>query len=133
MSPVGLQIIQPKVEYNGAEVLLDDALGLNHAVVTWGVDPARLFTPEQLAEMAKANVKLVCAVSPTQVEWAKEYVSADTEVVSDITGALKGFFDTRAVGTVLVRPDRFVAVATLNAQASKAWEAYKQAASMRVQ
>ena len=76
-------------------------------------------------------MKLVCVVSPTQVEWAKQYVSEGTEVVSDITGALKGFFDTRAVGTVLVRPDRFVAAATLNAQAGQAWESYKRAAHVR--
>lgn len=128
-SPVGLQIIQPKVGYNGEDVLLDDALGIYHAIVSWGVDPARLFTPEQLEEFKKVKVKLVCAVSPTQVEWAEQYVSADTEVVSDVMGALKSYFDTRAIGTVIVRPDRFVAAATLNAQASKAWEAYKQAAS----
>lgn len=131
LSPVGLQLIQPKVEYEGEAVLLDEALGLNHAVLSWGVDPARLFTPKQLAELAQAEVKLVCVVSPTQVEWAKQHVSEGTEVVSDITGALKGFFDTRAVGTVLVRPDRFVAAATLNAQAGQAWESYKRAAHVR--
>lgn len=132
-SAVGSQFIQPKVGYLGKEVLLDDALGRGFSIVSWGIDPTHLFSDYQLAQLKKIGARLICAVSPTQVEWAREYcANTGTAVVSDLDGALKGWFDERAAGTVFIRPDRFVAAVSLNGDAKRAWDSLVAATHLRV-
>lgn len=132
-SPVGAQFIQPKVRYDGKDLLLDDAIGQGFAVISWGVDPARLFSEAQVDQLREVGARLFCAVSPTQVDWAAEYCAGGgTEVISDTDGALKNWFDQHCVGTVFVRPDRFVAATCLNGDTSRAWDALVSATHFNV-
>lgn len=74
------------------------------------------------------DVRLLCAVSPNQVAWAKqECADTGTTVVADTHGALKAWFDKASVGTVIIRPDRFVAAACFNADLPKAVRAVAEA------
>lgn len=134
-SPVGSQFIQPTVGFRGEETKLDDVLGRGFSILSWGIDPSRLFTTEQLEQCEALDVQLVCAVSPTQVAWAEDHCDETTApvssaVISDIDGSLKGWFDQHSVGTVFIRPDRFTAAVSLNGDASRAWDALVTAAHL---
>lgn len=134
-SPVGSQFIQPTVGFRDTEKKLDHVLGRGFSIVSWGIDPTRLFTEQQLKELEAMDVRLVCAVSPTQVAWAEDHCDETTSpvsaaVISDIDGSLKSWFDQHAVGTVFLRPDRFTAAVSLNGDASRAWDALVTAAHL---
>lgn len=133
-SPVGSQFIQPTVVHEGQERLLDDALGHDFTILSWGIDPAQLFSEKERAELTRDGFQLAWAVSPTQVDWATE-ISAETGsvVVSDTTGALKSWFDVHSVGTIVIRPDKFVAAACLNGSVKTAVRAIRSAADMDVE
>lgn len=131
ISPVGLQFIQPRVSAAGAtDVLLDQVTGDWWTVAAWGNDPARLLSEQDLATVERLGIKLVAFFPETQRSWAeKRFAGSPTTVVGDTTGALKDWFDVRACGFVVLRPDRFVAAASLTQQASAAFNATLQAAS----
>lgn len=132
-SPVGSQFIQPHVATTDAsDVLLDDALGDWWTVAAWGNNPARLLSADQLAEVERLGIRLVSFVPETQRAWAERRFAdspVPVTVVGDTTGRLKSWFDTRACGVVVLRPDRFVAAAALAQQASEALSATLAAAS----
>lgn len=131
-SPVGTQFIQPQVTYHGEQVRLDDALGTGFAILSWGMDPAKLLDQKTRAELAANGMQLICAVSPNQVDWANQQCAATgTRVVADDSGALKKWFDTASVGTVYIRPDRFIAAACLNGDLPRVVRAVHQAASLK--
>lgn len=135
-SPVGSQFIQPTVGFEGQEKKLDEVLGRGFSIVSWGIDPTRLFTAEQLQHFADLDVQLICAVSPTQIAWAQDHCDqasgpVASAVISDIDGSLKDWFDRHAVGTAIIRPDRFTAAVALNGDASRAWSALVKAASLK--
>ena len=133
-SPVGLQFIQPRVNTAEAtDVLLDDVTGDWWTLATWGTDPTRFLSPDDLALCERLGVRLVSFMPETQRTWAeKEYAAAPAPVtvVGDTSGALKRWFDVRACGLVLLRPDHFVAAATLTQQAPQALAAVVAAASL---
>ena len=130
-SPVGSQFIQPRVATRDAsDLLLDDALGDWWTLAAWGNDPARLLSAEQLVEVERLGIRLVSFVPETQRAWAEQrFADSPVTVVGDTTGRLKSWFDTRACGVVLLRPDRFVAAAALAQQAPEALRATLTAAS----
>lgn len=132
-SPVGSQFIQPHVATrDAADVLLDEALGDWWTVAAWGNNPARLLSADQLAEVERLGIRLVSLVPETQRVWAEQRFAdspVPVTVVGDTTGRLKSWFDTRACGVVVLRPDRFVAAAALAQQASEALRATLAAAS----
>lgn len=139
LSPVGLQFIQPRVsitddEGQRAEALLDDVLGDWWVIAAWGNDPRRFLSDEDLTLVSELGVRLVSFMPETQRGWAEQEYAAQTSpvpvtVIGDHTGRLKDWFDTRACGLVVIRPDRFVASACLAQQGSQAWQAVMQAAS----
>lgn len=130
-SPVGSQFIQPIVRHDGREKLLDDALGSDFTVLSWGIDPAQLFSPNERAQLKRDGFQLAWAVSPTQIEWATELsTQTGSTVVSDTTGALKSWFDVNSVGIVVIRPDKFVAAVCLNGIAGTAVRAVRTAAAI---
>lgn len=113
-TPVGLPFIQPRVNTATAcGVRLDDVLGSWWAVAAWGNDPARLLSTQSRDWLARIGARFVCFTSESQRTWAENEFDADTLVVGDLDGSLKSWFDTRAMGMVLLRPDRFVAAACL--------------------
>ncbi|MDO5499073.1 MAG: FAD-dependent monooxygenase, partial [Propionibacteriaceae bacterium] len=133
-SPVGLQFIQPKVATaEGTGMLLDDAIGPWWTVAAWGNDPARLLSEADLRRLDALGAKRVAFMSETQRAWAeKEYAGSGSLVVGDLDGSLKGWFDTRGMGVVFLRPDRFVAAACLAQDASRALDALFRAMSATV-
>lgn len=135
-SPVGLQFIQPRVNTAGdTDVLLDDVLGDWWTIAAWGANPARHLGPAELDLVERFGIRLVSFMPETQRAWAeREYATSSppVTVVGDTTGRLKSWFDTRACGVVVLRPDRFVAAAALAQQAPEALRATLSAASYRV-
>ncbi|MFE6647296.1 bifunctional 3-(3-hydroxy-phenyl)propionate/3-hydroxycinnamic acid hydroxylase [Nocardioides sp. NPDC057772] len=131
ISPVGLQFIQPRVATADADdVLLDKVTGDWWTLAAWGNDPARLLSEQDLATVERLGIKLVAFFPETQRGWAeKRFAGSSTTIVGDTTGALKDWFDVRACGFVVLRPDRFVAAASLSQQASVAFNATLRAAS----
>lgn len=134
-SPVGSQFIQPRVTTSDAtDVLLDDVLGDWWTIAAWGNNPARLLSADDLALVERFGIRLVSFVPETQRAWAQERFAdspVPVTVVGDTTGRLKSWFDTRACGVLMLRPDRFVAAAALAQQASEALGATLAAASYR--
>ena len=138
-SPVGLQFIQPRVAVSTdtgderGDVLLDEVTGDWWTLATWGTDPTAYLSPDDLALVRRHRIRLVSFMPETQRAWAeKKYADspAPVTVVGDVTGALKGWFDVRACGLVVLRPDRFVAAASLTQQASQALAAVVAAGSL---
>jgi 3-(3-hydroxy-phenyl)propionate hydroxylase len=123
LSPVGLQFIQPRVTTSDAmDVLLDEVIGDWWTLATWGTNPTAFLAPADLALIRRQRIKLVSFMPETQRTWAeKQYAGspASVTVVGDSTGALKDWFDRRACGLVVLRPDRFVAAASLTQQAPR--------------
>ncbi|GAA1900721.1 bifunctional 3-(3-hydroxy-phenyl)propionate/3-hydroxycinnamic acid hydroxylase [Streptomyces sodiiphilus] len=134
LSPVGLQFIQPRVNTSGATgILLDEAIGDWWTLATWGTDPTAFLSPADLALIRRHRIALVSFTPETQRTWAeKRYAGspAPVIVVGDRTGALKDWFDVRACGLVVLRPDRFVAAASLAQQASRTLAAVVAAGSL---
>ncbi|MFC9159643.1 bifunctional 3-(3-hydroxy-phenyl)propionate/3-hydroxycinnamic acid hydroxylase [Streptomyces fungicidicus] len=134
LSPVGLQFIQPRVNtVDATDVLLDDVTGDWWTLATWGTDPTAFLSPADLDLVRRHRVKLVSFMPETQRTWAeKRYADspAPVTVVGDTSGVLKDWFDVRACGLVLLRPDRFVAAASLTRQAPQALNAVRRAGSL---
>ncbi|TYL49716.1 bifunctional 3-(3-hydroxy-phenyl)propionate/3-hydroxycinnamic acid hydroxylase [Nocardioides sp. BGMRC 2183] len=134
-SPVGLQFIQPRVNtVDTTDVLLDDVLGDWWTLAAWGNNPARHLGPDELELVRRFGIRLVSFMPETQRSWAeREYADSPVPVtvIGDPTGRLKTWFDTRACGVVVLRPDRFVAAAALAQQAGEALRATLAAASYR--
>lgn len=131
ISPVGLQFIQPRVSTSGAgNVLLDQVIGDWWTIAAWGNDPARLLSEQDLATAEQLGIRLVAFFPETQRPWAeKRFAGSPTTIVGDTTGTVKDWFDVRACGFLVLRPDRFVAAASLAQQASAAFDATLRAAS----
>lgn len=128
-SPVGLQFIQPRVTIDGQSQLLDDAIGPWWTLLAWGNDPLRLLGEQDRQLLADHRIRTAAVFSETQVPWATEtFAGTDSLILGDAGNALKQWFDTRSVGLVLLRPDRFVAAACLAQQAPQALRAALRAA-----
>ncbi|MET8576073.1 bifunctional 3-(3-hydroxy-phenyl)propionate/3-hydroxycinnamic acid hydroxylase [Streptomyces sp. NPDC005012] len=134
VSPVGLQFVQPRVTTADAEnVLLDEVTGDWWTLASWGGNPTAHLTPADLAFVRRHRIRLVSFVPETQREWAEKRFADSPEpvtVVGDLSGALKRWFDVRACGTVVLRPDRFVAAACLSQQTSTALAALRRAGAL---
>lgn len=134
LSPVGLQFIQPRVNTAEAtDVLLDQVTGDWWALATWGTDPTAFLSPADLALVRRHRIRLVSFMPEAQRTWAEQrYAGSPLQVTvaGDVTGALKNWFDVRACGLVVLRPDRFVAAASLTVQASEVLAAVVAAGSL---
>lgn len=130
-SPVGVNFIQPRVTTrDAAGARLDDVIGPWWTIAAWGNDPARLFSAADRARVEAIGGRFVAFVSETQRPWAEgEFADSGTLVVGDIDGRLKAWFDTRGVGVVFLRPDRFVAAVCLAQAAPQALDALLTAMS----
>jgi 3-(3-hydroxy-phenyl)propionate hydroxylase len=116
-SAVGVQFPQPRVTTaDGAGLRLDDVLGRWWSLVLWINDPVALLDDATLKDLDLLGARLVTVVPEAQRRWAEANAGDGVVVVGDSTGRLKQWFDTRTVGAVLLRPDRFVAGACLAQQ-----------------
>jgi 3-(3-hydroxy-phenyl)propionate hydroxylase len=117
-SAVGVQFPQPRVRTaDGDGLRLDDVLGPWWSLVLWINDAGALLDDPTLELLSSLGARLVTVVPEAQRPWAAAHASDGVVVVGDTTGRLKQWFDTRPVGAVLLRPDRFVAGASLAQQA----------------
>lgn len=127
LSPVGKQFIQPKVKGADGEVrLLDDEIGYGWAVLHWGGNPERLFNAKQRELLRRLDAKLVSLRPEVQMDLdAPE--DPDAMVLGDTTGRLKAWFDAQPTSVIFLRPDRFVAAATVTQDAGAAVEGIAKA------
>ncbi|MEV8451605.1 bifunctional 3-(3-hydroxy-phenyl)propionate/3-hydroxycinnamic acid hydroxylase [Streptomyces sp. NPDC052095] len=134
VSPVGLQFVQPRVSTaDASDVLLDEVTGDWWTLATWGTDPTAYLSAADLDLVRRHRFRLVSFVPETQRVRAQERFAGSpvpVTVVGDLTGALKDWFDVRACGLVVLRPDRFVAAASLTAQAPRVLAAVASAAAL---
>jgi len=133
-SPVGTHFIQPTVTTaDGESKLLDDVIGYRWAVLQWAGDPERLFDDDQRAMLRTLGAVLVSVRPLVQCETAgrAETDDSDAIVVGDTTGRLKAWFDERSTPVLFLRPDRFVAVATVPQRAGRAAAALAEAVGLR--
>lgn len=132
VSPVGVQFPQPRVTTKTeTNVLLDEVTGKWWIVLVWGNNPKDVFSESDLARLEELGAQLVCLVPESQRAWCEERYPADVVVAGDTTGRLKKWFDERPTPVVFVRPDRFVAGASLTQDASKTLDGILAAMSFK--
>lgn len=135
VSPVGLQFPQPRVStVDARNVLLDEVVGHWWALGAWGTNPTAFLSPEDLELCRRHQIRLFSFMPEQQRPWAeKEYADspAPVTVVGDLTESLRAWFDARACGAVILRPDHFVAAACFTEQVSRALAAVRTAGSLR--
>jgi len=116
VSPVGTQFIQPRVDTaDQPDVLLDNLIGANWAVVCWGTNPSQVFSAEDLVKLKALGATLISLRPVTQLH--NDTPTDGTIVAADRTGDIKRWFDDRPTPVVFLRPDRFVAAAGLTQDA----------------
>ena len=108
-TPVGRMFIQPRVTTeDGRNVLLDDIIGVNFAIIAWGTDPTYGLTAEARALWEKLGAKFIRAKPTTQLAH-RDSAGNGVITVGDTTGRLKDWFSDQTQSIVFLRPDRFVA------------------------
>lgn len=107
---VGTLFPQPRIhDSTGRRLLLDDAFGYHWLVLTWGNDPLRLLGDEQVKAFQRLGARFVQVVPEVQRTWQCEHTSPGVDVIGDVDGRLKAWFDTKDTSVAFVRPDRVIA------------------------
>ncbi len=126
---VGRQFIQPRVDTRSAQnVLLDDVLGPWFSVVCWNNNPVGVLGDEA-ERWLKLGASLIELRPQSQLHWHGGDDDRVT-IVGDRTGALKQFFDTQRASVLFLRPDRFVAGASIAQHAPEVSRALVEALSL---
>jgi len=123
-SAVGVQFPQPRVNTKHAlDVRLDDVTGSWWSVLLWINNSYGVLPTDTLDALSALGARLVTVVPENQRPWCEKHFPTDVVVVGDHTGRLKRWFDTRPVGAVILRPDRFIAGACLAQQTPQTLDA----------
>ncbi|MCV7067130.1 bifunctional 3-(3-hydroxy-phenyl)propionate/3-hydroxycinnamic acid hydroxylase [Mycolicibacterium farcinogenes] len=116
-SPVGTLFIQPRVDTRDrSNVLLDDVIGLNFAVLCWNNNPRALLGQDAYERWKALGTKFIAARTQTQLCWTghdADHDDGSVVVVGDRTGALKSWFDAHVQSVLVLRPDRCIAGADI--------------------
>jgi 3-(3-hydroxy-phenyl)propionate hydroxylase len=108
-SPVGRMFIQPKVLTEaGQEVLLDEVIGSNFAIIAWGNDPTWGLSAEQVVFWRNLGTRFIQVLPTVQLKAERE-LSDGVIRIGDSSGRLKEWFGRYPASIALVRPDRFLA------------------------
>lgn len=108
-SPVGRMFIQPKVQTDeGQQVLLDDVIGDNFAIIAWGTNPTWGLSAAQVEFWKRLGTRFIQVVPAVQLQSGLDVVEGVIRV-GDCTGRLKEWFGRYPASVALVRPDRFLA------------------------
>ena len=108
-SPVGRMFIQPRVTTEAGEtLLLDDAIGLNFAVLAWGTDPTFNMSARSIAFWQRMGVKFICVKPQVQMAY-RDALRPGVITLGDAQGRIKDWFSQQSQSVVFLRPDRFVA------------------------
>ncbi|AMS45514.1 bifunctional 3-(3-hydroxy-phenyl)propionate/3-hydroxycinnamic acid hydroxylase [Aminobacter aminovorans] len=123
-SPVGKLFIQPKVR-NGDQGIqkLDDVVGNGFAIVAWATNPWDYLTDDAKRAWERIGGKILVARPDTEFEFSTSRVGDNATLVGDMTHQLKDWFSITDVAAVVLRPDRFVAIACGPQELSGAIEA----------
>ena len=109
-SPVGKMFIQPKVELLSREqVLLDEIIGNDFAILAWGVDPQWGLSETSLQQWKKLGVKFIQVLPAVQLQNEKRKQYDGVICVGDIGTDIRTWFGRTNDSMVILRPDRFVA------------------------
>ena len=103
---------QPEVStVEGQNRRLDDAIGLNFAILSWGCDPQVHLSQEMRRWWGELGAAFVAVVPRTQLQSFGGDVTAGTMLLGDATGAFHEWFAAQdSDGSIVVlRPDRVVA------------------------
>ncbi|WP_029109947.1 bifunctional 3-(3-hydroxy-phenyl)propionate/3-hydroxycinnamic acid hydroxylase [Mycobacterium sp. URHD0025] len=116
-APAGTLFIQPRVDTREqTNVLLDDVIGLNFAVLCWNNNPRALLGEQTYQRWKALGAKFIAARPLTQLFWTGHDADGDdgaVVIVGDRTGALKSWFDVHAESVLVLRPDRCIAGADI--------------------
>ncbi|MBN3509618.1 bifunctional 3-(3-hydroxy-phenyl)propionate/3-hydroxycinnamic acid hydroxylase [Mycolicibacterium nivoides] len=116
-APAGTLFIQPRVDTREqSNVLLDDVIGLNFAVLCWNNNPRALLGERAYQRWKALGARFIAARPQTQLFWTGHDADSDdgsVVIVGDRTGALKAWFDVHAESVLVLRPDRCIAGADI--------------------
>lgn len=109
-SPVGKMFIQPKVQLvTGEQVLLDEVIGNDFAILAWGVDPQWGLSAASMQQWKKLGVKFIQVLPAIQLQNEKRKQYDGVICVGDIGTEIRMWFGRTNDSMVILRPDRFVA------------------------
>jgi 3-(3-hydroxy-phenyl)propionate hydroxylase len=109
-SPVGKMFIQPKVELaSGEQVLLDEVIGNDFAILAWGVDPQWGLSESSMQQWQKLGVKFIQVLPAIQLQNENRKQYHGVICVGDIGTEIRTWFGRTNDSMVVLRPDRFVA------------------------
>ena len=116
-SPVGRLFIQPRVrKADGAVVRMDEVIGPNFAILSWGSNPVQYMEPDQVAMWRSLGAVFVSVKPDVQLgSRPDEALGFRTDPltgvveIGDVDGRLKEWFGAWPESVVFLRPDRIVA------------------------
>ena len=109
-SPVGKMFIQPNVQLeSGEQVLLDDVIGNNFAILAWGVDPKWGLDDHTMQQWQNLGVKFIQVLPAIQLRNEKRQIFEGVMTVGEIGTDIRTWFGQTNQSIVVLRPDRFVA------------------------
>lgn len=108
-SPAGRMFIQPKVELeDGRKVLLDEVIGANFAVISWGSNPKWGLSGEQIATYEQLGTRFIQVIPAVQLKAQRPHTDG-VVTIGDADNSLKTWFGLYPASIVVLRPDRFIA------------------------
>jgi 3-(3-hydroxy-phenyl)propionate hydroxylase len=119
----GSMFIQPVVEVSGKRrVRLDEALGSWFAVVGFECDPLACLDSAALAVVDGLEVRVIKIVESRagEIHHRKPVTRPGTVVIEDADNELRRWFTARDGNVVVLRPDRYVAALTSQADLGQA-------------
>lgn len=116
-SPVGRLFIQPRVKTAAGEtVRMDDVIGPNFAILSWGNNPIQYMEPDQVAMWRSLGTVFISVKPDAQLgSHPDEALGFRTDPmegvvqIGDTQGRLKEWFGNWSESVVFLRPDRVVA------------------------
>lgn len=109
-SPVGKMFIQPQVQLeSGQQVLLDEVLENDFAVIAWGVDPKWGLSEATMQKWQSLGVKFIQVIPAVQLNNSARQQYEGVITIGDPATEIRSWFGKTSDSVVILRPDRFVA------------------------
>lgn len=109
-SPIGKMFIQPQVQLeSGEQVLLDDVIGNDFAIIAWGVNPAWGLSENAMKKWQALGVKFIQVIPAVQLNNQNRTQYDGVITIGDLGTEIRTWFAKTQDSVVILRPDRFVA------------------------
>ena len=109
-SPIGKMFVQPQVQLeSGKNVLLDEVLENDFAILAWGVDPKWGLSEESIQKWQKLGVKFIQVIPAVQLNNPARQKYEGVITVGDLGTEIRTWFGKTTESVTILRPDRFVA------------------------